>query len=102
MATYNRPILSKLVQRLAEPRRFLQVMAGPRQVGKTTLARQLMDSFGTDSSYASADSIAPNDRIWIEQQWEAARLRCRQTGRWLLVLDEVQKVPGWSEMVKRL
>jgi predicted AAA+ superfamily ATPase len=102
MAAYNRPILSKLVQRLAEPRRFLQVMAGPRQVGKTTLARQLMDSFGNDSSYASADSIAPNDRIWIEQQWEAARLRCRQTGRWLLVLDEVQKVPGWSEMVKRL
>jgi predicted AAA+ superfamily ATPase len=45
MAAYNRPILSKLVQRLAEPRRFLQVMAGPRQVGKTTLARQLMDSF---------------------------------------------------------
>jgi predicted AAA+ superfamily ATPase len=102
MATYNRPILSKLIQRLAEPRRFLQVMAGPRQVGKTTLARQLMDSFGTDSSYATADSIAPNDRIWIEQQWEAARLRCRQTGRWLLVFDEVQKVPGWSEMVKRL
>lgn len=102
MATYHRPILSKLVQRLAEPRRFLQVMAGPRQVGKTTLARQLMDSFGADSSYASADSIAPNDRIWIEQQWEAARLRRRQTGRWLLVLDEVQKVPGWSEMVKRL
>jgi predicted AAA+ superfamily ATPase len=99
---YSRPILSKLVQRLAEPRRFLQVMAGQRQVGKTTLARQLMDSFGNDSSYASADSIAPNDRIWIEQQWEAARLRCRQTGRWLLVLDEVQKVPGWSEMVKRL
>jgi hypothetical protein len=102
MATYYRPILGKLVQRLAEPRRFLQIMVGPRQVGKTTLARQLMDRFGSDSSYASADSIAPNDRIWIEQQWEAARLRCSQTGRWLLVLDEVQKVPGWSEMVKRL
>jgi len=102
MAAYNRPILSKLTLRMAEPRRFLQVMAGPRQVGKTTLARQLMDAYGQDASYASADSVAPNDRIWIEQQWEAARLRCRQTGRWLLVLDEVQKVPGWSEMVKRL
>jgi len=102
MAAYSRPILSKLALRMSEPRRFLQVMAGPRQVGKTTLARQLMDGFGHDTSYASADSVAPNDRIWIEQQWEAARLRCRQTGRWLLVLDEVQKVPGWSEMVKRL
>jgi predicted AAA+ superfamily ATPase len=102
MAVYRRPILDKLVQRMGEPRRFLQVLAGPRQVGKTTLVRQMMSEFGENATYATADSISPNDQTWIEQQWEAARFRCSQAGRWLLVLNEVQKVPRWSEMVKRL
>lgn len=99
---YTRPILGTLLQRVHEPRRFLQVLAGPRQVGKTTLARQTMTEFGDRSTYATADNPAPGDWAWLEQQWEAARLRCRQSGSWLLVLDEVQKVPRWSEAVKRL
>jgi hypothetical protein len=102
MTSFARPILGKLTQRMSEPRRFLQVLAGPRQVGKTTLARQLMTAFGDHSSYATADSLAPNDTIWIEQQWDAARFHCRQTGIWLLVLDEIQKISGWSEVIKRL
>ena len=102
MVFFTRPILNKLVQRMNEPRRFLQVLAGPRQVGKTTLARQLMAAFGDHSSYATADSLAPNDAIWIEQQWDATRFRCRQAGSWFLVLDEVQKISGWSEVIKRL
>lgn len=99
---FRRPLLADLARRLAEPRRFLQVLAGPRQTGKTTLARQLMEGFGDHSSYASADGPAPGTGVWIEQQWEAARLGCRQSGSWLLVLDEVQKIPHWSETVKRL
>lgn len=99
---YSPPILTTLLRRLKEPRRFLQVLAGPRQVGKTTLARQVMGEFGERCSYATADNPAPSDWVWLEQQWEAARLRCRQSGTWLLVLDEIQKVPRWSEMVKPL
>jgi predicted AAA+ superfamily ATPase len=99
---YSRPILATLQRRLQEPRRFLQVLAGPRQVGKTTVARQAMAQFQDRSTYATADNPAPGDRVWLEQQWEAARLRCRQSGSWLLVLDEIQKVPQWSEVVKRL
>ena len=34
---YERDVLPKLAARLAEPRRFIQVLAGPRQVGKTTV-----------------------------------------------------------------
>ncbi len=102
MSSFARPVLSKLIQRMAEPRRFLQVLAGPRQVGKTTLARQLMKAHGDRSSYSTADGLAPENTIWIEQQWEAARFRCRQAGSWLLVLDEIQKVSGWSEVIKRL
>ncbi len=102
MAVFVRPVLEKLIARMQEPRRFLQVVAGARQVGKTTLVRQLIAAFGENSTYVTADSPVPNDGLWVEQQWEAARLRCRAAGRWLLVLDEVQKVAGWSDAVKRL
>jgi predicted AAA+ superfamily ATPase len=98
----TRPILGPLVARLRDRRRFLQVLAGPRQVGKTTLIRQAMLAFGERATYLTADNPAPGDNLWIEQQWELARLRCRQSGTWLLVLDEVQKIPRWSEAVKKL
>jgi predicted AAA+ superfamily ATPase len=99
---YIRTILDEITQRLGEPRQFLQVLAGARQVGKTTLARQMMAAFGENSTYATADGASSEDGVWIEQQWEAARFLCPQTGSWLLVLDEVQKIAHWSETVKRL
>ncbi len=102
MSSFSRPVLRNLIQRMAEPRRFLQVLAGPRQIGKTTLAQQLMKASGDRSSYSTADIPAPENTIWIEQQWEAARFHCRQAGSWLLVLDEIQTISGWSEVVKRL
>ncbi len=100
---YNRHIFGKIVDRLKGTRTFIQVLAGPRQTGKTTLARQAMDAIGIPAHYASADEPALKDRIWIEQQWEAGRLRCREKGASaFLVLDEIQKISGWSETVKRL
>jgi predicted AAA+ superfamily ATPase len=99
---YRRPILDGLIQRMAEPRRFLQVLAGPRQVGKTTLVRQMMAALGENNTYATADAASSEDGIWIEQQWDAARFQCDQAGSWLLVLDEVQKILNWSETVKKL
>ena len=41
---YTRPQAATLARRLAEPRRFIQVVAGPRQVGKTTLVQQVLDA----------------------------------------------------------
>jgi len=98
---YKRPLYRTLQSRLKEPRRFLQVLAGPRQVGKTTLARQAMEGSRSRSHYASADEPTLQDRAWIERQWDLGRLKAKDGGG-LLVLDEVQKVPGWSEVVKRL
>lgn len=102
---FQRSTVQELVRRIKEPRRFIQVLAGPRQAGKTTIARQAMDACGIPTSYASADEPATKDRFWIEQQWESARMRLRTGGharRAVLVLDEIQKVTGWSELVKRL
>ena len=102
---YHRPVYQILFARLKEPRKFLQVLAGPRQTGKTTLIRQAMESLTLASHYASADEPTLQSRTWIEQQWEMGRLLVREKGNKagaLLVLDEIQKVAGWSETVKRL
>ena len=101
---FTRPQSTVLARRLKEPRRFIQVLAGPRQVGKTTLVRQVTEASGLAWCYASADEPTLRGAEWIEQQWEAARLEAKDAGRRgaLLVLDEIQKVPDWSEAVKRL
>ena len=102
---FLRPISNTLSERLAEPRRFIQALIGPRQTGKTTVARQIISGTKIPSHYASADEPVLKDRVWIEQQWEAARFRLKTDVRQekgILVLDEVQKVSGWLEPVKRL
>jgi len=101
---YTRPQAEVLSRRLGEPRRFLQAVTGPRQVGKTTLVRQVAEASGHPIRYASADEPTLRGDEWIEQQWTAARLAARDAGRAgaVLVLDEVQKIPQWSEAVKRL
>ena len=102
--TYQRPQAAALAPRLAERRRFIQVVAGPRQVGKTTLVQQVAAAAGMLQRYASADEPTLRGTAWLEQQWEAARLQAADGGKAgaLLILDEIQKIPGWSETVKRM
>lgn len=106
MSGFKRDIHRLLLSRLQEPRRFLQVLAGPRQTGKTTLVRQVMEDLDIPAHYASADEPTLRERVWIEQQWDIGRLEARERGEGrtgaILILDEVQKVTGWSETVKRL
>ena len=102
---FKRPVFKTIVQRTREPRRFIQVLGGPRQTGKTTLARQLIEEIDQPSHYGSADEPALKGIGWLEEQWEIGRIRAKSAGRskrGVLVLDEVQKIPGWSEAVKHL
>jgi predicted AAA+ superfamily ATPase len=99
--TYRRPHAAVLARRLAEPRRFIQVVAGPRQVGKTTLVQQVTATTRLPVHFASADEPTLRGPEWITQQWDAARLAVGRRGA-VLVIDEVQKAHGWSESVKRL
>jgi predicted AAA+ superfamily ATPase len=69
-------------------------------VGKTTLVLQALERVRIPSRYASADEVAVRDREWIATQWDLAR--AETATETILVLDEVQKVPAWSESVKRL
>ena len=101
---FVRPQADELTRRLSEPRRFIQVVTGPRQVGKTTMVLQATERSGLPTHYATADLPTVRTVRWIEQQWEAARLQADQADQdgAILVLDEIQKVPEWSEMVKYL
>jgi predicted AAA+ superfamily ATPase len=101
---YRRPVYADVLERAHEPRRFIQVLAGPRQVGKTTLARQVMDAIGIPGHFASADAPDPEDVGWIYTQWAIGRQAAVNGGRagGLLVLDEVQKIRDWSAVVKQL
>ncbi|MBI5299781.1 MAG: ATP-binding protein [Deltaproteobacteria bacterium] len=99
---YQRSYFNKILQRLKEPRHFIQVLSGPRQSGKTTLICQITQATDVPIHYALADDPSIRDRIWIEQQWEIGRLKTREMGKAILVLDELQKIEGWSETVKYL
>jgi predicted AAA+ superfamily ATPase len=103
-ADYRRPQAAELARRLAEPRRFIQVVAGPRQAGKSTLVRQVVGDLASAVRYASADEPTLRGAEWIAGQWDAACLAAADAGKAgaVLVLDEIQKIAGWSETVKRL
>lgn len=77
----------------------MQILAGPRQVGKTTLAREAATACGLPFVYASADGPSPPGPAWIDHHWDAATREGGAAGA-VLFLDEVQKVPRWSEVVK--
>jgi uncharacterized protein len=98
---YIRPQAGTLRDRLSEPRRFIQVVAGPRQVGKTTLVRQVTSELDVPVWSATADEPTLRGRGWIAEEWEYARIEAGGRSG-VLVIDEVQKAEGWAESVKRL
>jgi predicted AAA+ superfamily ATPase len=89
--------------RINEPRKFIQVIVGPRQVGKTTLVTQMLEKVTMPYTFESADGILNTNSTWLNQLWEAARLIMATTGtkEYLLVIDEIQKIDNWSETIKQ-
>lgn len=100
---YIRKQFRTLKERILEPRKFMQVLAGPRQVGKSTLVWQVLEQVSIPHAVEVADAIDPKDSDWIRRIWEAARMTMmlRSLDEYLLVIDEVQKIENWSEAVKR-
>lgn len=103
LSFHRRAIFDELVARLGEDAARIQVLSGPRQVGKTTVVQQALQALDAPSHYASADDPTLRDSAWLEAQWEEARrlARTRPAGA-ILAIDEIQKVTGWAEIVKRL
>jgi uncharacterized protein len=126
---FQRPQADILQQRLNEPVHWINIVVGPRRVGKTTLVRAILDelpsprrwyvsadqgedsqlspSFGTSPSTFPASTFAAAgqkaDAAWLTRQWQEARLRAsRAEGSFIFAIDEIQKIPRWSETVKGL
>jgi len=98
----HRKIYTELLLRLKEPRRFIQVLLGPRQVGKTTMSMQIQEHLQMPIHYKSADIVTLEDLSWIETQWHIARSLVKSKGSAILIIDEVQKIGHWSSLVKKL
>lgn len=100
---FERPYLQLLKKRIEEPRKFIQVLVGPRQVGKTTMIIQLLPQLSVPHLLESADAISATNSAWLAQVWESARLRLKvsEASEFLIVIDEIQKIDNWSELVKQ-
>ncbi len=102
--TFERPQSVELTSRLGGSRQTIHVVAGPRQVGKTTLVLQVANRLQVPHHYANADGPTLRNSAWLHQQWEVARKLLKEGGpsEAILLIDEVQKITNWSESVKQL
>lgn len=94
---FERSFVSLLERRLGGDSPLIQVLVGPRQVGKTTGVRQLLGRFQRPFFYANADGVLVSDRNWLLEQWQKALALGEGA---LLVVDEIQKIPNWAEGIK--
>lgn len=88
--------------RMNETRKFIQVLMGPRQVGKTTMIKQLTEEVETETISVSADGVINSNWLWIQQIWENARIQLKNAikNELILIIDEIQKLDNWIEIVK--
>ena len=100
---YLRKQYNTLKERIEESRKFIQVIAGPRQVGKSTLVSQVLRQIELAYMMEVADGVDSKDTDWIRRVWESARttMQLRKEKVFLLVIDEIQKIDNWSDAVKR-
>lgn len=100
---YERKQIKIVEKRLQEKKNLIQVITGPRQVGKTTLAIQLTKKIDIPYHFVSADAIPSSNFLWIQQQWDFARTKLKEfhSRNFLLIIDEIQKINYWSEFVKK-
>lgn len=99
---FHRKQFNIVLSRIKEPRGKIQVVVGPRQVGKSTLMDQVLAQCPIPYSLAKADNVDSNDPNWIKRVWESARgtMTVKKETEHLLVIDEIQKITNWSEAVK--
>ena len=99
----QRSYFETITRRINEPRKFIQIIEGPRQVGKSTLIKQVLKSISLPWVHFSADNIPATKTAWISDCWSTARnkLHMEHLPELLLVIDEVQKLINWGEAVKK-
>lgn len=124
MNSYERPHVRTLLTRLNEPEGRIFALFGPRQTGKSTIVKQALRRCNLPHQYLAVDQPEsmqsggrfesldretypirefPREPTWLVRHWETARLEAhRNKNGFVLVIDEIQKIPDWSEVVKGL
>lgn len=98
---FRRILVSQLAERLKEPKKFIQIVVGPRQTGKTTAVVQALELLSVQRHFVSADDPNLVSIEWLRNEWEQARALTK-TGDAILIIDEIQKISKWSSIVKLL
>ncbi len=100
---FKKPQFYELKSRLLEPKDKIQTVSGPRQVGKSTMVKQVLQEIDIPYLSVSADNVPRTDTFWISEMWATARARMKAANapEFLLVIDEVHKLDNWSEAVKK-
>lgn len=100
---FKRQQFYELKSRLSEPKDKIQTVSGPRQVGKSTMVKQVLQEIDIPYLSVSADNVPKTDTFWISEMWATARARMKAANapEFLLVIDEVHKLDNWSEAVKK-
>ena len=100
---YKRAEYQIIKKRIKESRKFIQVVMGARQIGKSTVVKQVLNDLDEPYRMFSADNVPTTNSAWISDCWAAARSLKENKG-WdsiVLVIDEIQKITNWSEVVKK-
>ncbi len=100
---YKRAEYQTIKARLEEPRKFIQVLMGARQIGKSTVVKQVLQDLNAPYQLFSADNVPATNSAWISNCWAAVRSlkEARKLDSIVLVIDEIQKISNWSEVVKK-
>ena len=100
---FKRVQFAELASRLSELRNKIQVISGSRQVGKSTMVKQVLQETDIPYMFVSADNVDHTNTAWIGESWATARARMKvvQAKEYLLVIDEIHKIDNWSEAVKK-
>lgn len=100
---FQRAEFHTIKARLEEPRKFIQVVMGARQIGKSTVVKQVLQAIDAPYHFFSADNVPATNSGWISNCWAATR-SLKENNGWesvVLVIDEIQKIANWSEAVKK-
>jgi len=100
---FRRKHFNILISRIREQRAFIQVVMGPRQVGKSTMVKQVLEAIDIPSVRFTADNVPASNTAWISNCWDSARVKMKieHLPELVLVIDEIQKIKDWSEAVKK-
>jgi hypothetical protein len=93
-------VIAQLAGRLAEPAPgYIQVLVGPRQVGKTTLLLEIASRWRGQAVYVAADAAEASLPGWWEEQWRTVE-RLAKDKPAVILFDEIQYLSNWNRILK--